>query len=370
MFKIIKKSKKSWARTGVLKTKHGNINTPFFMPIATKGAIKNLTLEELKSLGAEIVLSNTYHLMIRPGAKIIRKSGGLHNFMYWQGPILTDSGGYQVFSLGEKSENKGVKITKDGVEFKDPIDGKKYFLSPEKSIEIQHDFNSDIIMAFDWCSHSLASKKQIEKSVELTSSWAERCLIEKKRLKNRNFIFGIIQGGVFKDLRQKSLKDLVGMGFDGYAVGGLAVGEPIKEMYKILDFLKDKLPEDKPHYLMGIGYPEQIVEAVKRGIDMFDCVIPTRHARHGELFAWKNKKFDSKNFYEIILISKIKFQNDLNPINKNCQCYTCQNFSRSYLHHLYRIKESLYHRLATIHNLKFYMELMAKIRNLINSGKL
>jgi len=370
MFKLIKKSKKSRARTGILKTKHGNINAPFFMPIATKGALKNLTPEELKSLGAEIILSNTYHLMIRPGAKIIKKSGGLHDFMHWQGPILTDSGGYQVFSLGEKSENKGVKITKDGVEFKDPIDGRKYFLSPEKSIEIQHDFGSDIIMAFDWCSHYPALKKQIEKSVEFTTLWAEKCLAEKQRLKNRNLVFGIIQGGVFKDLRQKSLNKLIKMDFSGYAIGGLAVGEPESKMYEILDFILPKIPKNKPRYLMGLGFPEQIVRAVKIGIDAFDCVIPTRHARHGELFVWKNKNLTSKNFYEIILISKSKFQKDLNPIDKNCQCYVCRNFSRAYLHHLYKIKEPLYQRLATIHNLKFYMDLMKKIRDLINSGKL
>ncbi len=379
MFHIIKQSKKSYARVGKLTTKHGVINTPFFMPIATRGAIKSLTAEEVKELGAEIILSNTYHLFLRPGDEIMKKAGGLHKFMKWSGPILTDSGGYQVFSL-----SKFRKISDQGVEFRSEIDGKKIFLTPEKAINIQKNLGSDIMMCLDECAGYGANKKKVKEAVERTTEWAERCKIQNTKYKTkRNLLFGIIQGGVFKDLREKNLQDLVNIGFDGYAVGGLAVGEPTKEMYKILDFLKDKLPQDKPHYLMGVGYPEQIVEAVKRGVDMFDCVIPTRHARHGDLFVFKRNadkrrlktrikadiNFKGK-FYETIAISKGKYANDFQSLDKNCDCYACQNFTRAYLHHLYKTKEMLYHRLTTIHNIKFYLDLMKKIRKEIKSGRL
>ena len=358
---------------GKLKTRHGVINTPFFMPIATRAAVKSLTPDELKALGAEIILSNTYHLMLRPGEELIKKFGGLHQFMKWPGPILTDSGGYQVFSLGVKTEAgssiSGVKIFNNGVKFHDPVNGQQYFLTPEKSIEIQKRLNSDIMMALDWCAGYPAEKKQIEKSVALTTEWAKRSKAQASRGRNKNLLFGIVQGGVYKDLRGKSLQDLQEIGFDGYAVGGLAVGEPVKKMYAMLDYLGPKLPESKPRYLMGVGYPEQIVGSVKRGIDMFDCVIPTRHARHGEMFAWKTNNFEKKDFYEVITINKSQYFNDSSSIDKNCDCYACRNFSRAYLHHLYKTKEMLYYRLATIHNIKFYLELMRRIRQAIKSGK-
>lgn len=365
MFKILKHSNKSYARLGKLKTKHGVINTPFFMPIATRGAIKSLTADEVKGLGAEIILSNTYHLFLRPGDEIMKKAGGLHKFMKWSEPILTDSGGYQVFSL-----SKFRKISDQGVEFRSEIDGKKIFLTPEKAIGIQKNLGSDIMMCLDECAGYGADKKKVKEAMERTTEWAGRCKTQSIKYKAKgNLLFGIIQGGVFKDLREKSLEDLTNIGFDGYAVGGLAVGEPTKEMYKILDFLKDKLPQDRPHYLMGVGYPEQIVEAVKRGVDMFDCVIPTRHARHGDLFVWKNDSLKGK-FYDTIAISKSKYANDFQSLDKNCDCYACKNFTRAYLHHLYKTKEMLYHRLTTIHNIKFYLDLMKKIRKKIKLGKI
>jgi queuine tRNA-ribosyltransferase len=365
MFKILKHSNKSYARLGKLKTKHGVINTPFFMPIATRGAIKSLTADEVKGLGAEIILSNTYHLFLRPGDEIMKKAGGLHKFMKWSEPILTDSGGYQVFSL-----SKFRKISDQGVEFRSEIDGKKIFLTPEKAIGIQKNLGSDIMMCLDECAGYGADKKKVKEAMERTTEWAGRCKTQSIKYKAKgNLLFGIIQGGVFKDLREKSLEDLTNIGFDGYAVGGLAVGEPTKEMYKILDFLKDKLPQDRPHYLMGVGYPEQIVEAVKRGVDMFDCVIPTRHARHGDLFVWKNDSLKGK-FYDTIAISKSKYANDFQSLDKNCDCYACKNFTRAYLHHLYKTKEMLYHRLTTIHNIKFYLDLMKKIRKAIKLSKI
>lgn len=365
MFKILKKSKKSYARLGELKTIHGVLHTPFFMPIATRGAIKSLTTDEMRDLGAEIILSNTYHLFLRPGNEIMKKAGGLHKFMKWSGAILTDSGGYQVFSL-----SKFRKISDQGVEFRSEIDGKKIFLTPEKVIDIQKNIGSDIMMCLDECPGFGASKKKVEEAIERTTEWAERCKIQSQKQKtDKNLLFGIVQGGVFPDLRKKSLKDLMNIGFSGYAVGGLAVGEPVKEMYNVLDFLVDKLPEDKPHYLMGVGYPEQIVEGVKRGIDMFDCVIPTRHARHGDLFIWKNNELKGK-FYDTIAIYKGKYAKDFKPLDKNCDCYACRNFSRAYLHHLYKTKEMLYYRLATMHNIKFYLDLMEKIRKGIKSGKI
>jgi queuine tRNA-ribosyltransferase len=373
MFKVTKKSKKSYARVGKLTTKHGVINTPFFMPIATRAAIKSLTADEVKELGAEIILSNTYHLFLRPGDEIIKKVGGLHKFMKWSGPILTDSGGYQVFSL-----SKFRKISDQGVEFRSEIDGKKIFLTPGKAIAIQKNLGSDIMMCLDECAGYGANKKKVKEAMERTSEWAEKCKIANENNKSQ-LLFCIIQGGIFKDLREESLRSLLKAGFsaqggpasgwDGYAIGGLAVGEPTKEMYKILDFLKDKLPQDKPHYLMGVGYPEQIVEAVERGVDMFDCVIPTRHARHGDLFIWKNDSLKGR-FYDTIAISKGKYANDFQPLDKNCDCYACNNFTRAYLHHLYKTKEMLYYRLATIHNIKFYLDLMEKIRNGIKKGKI
>jgi len=424
------------------------VRTPVFMPIATKGAVKNLTPEELKSLGAELILGNTYHLWLRPGEKIIKKSGGLHKFMNWSGPILTDSGGYQVFSLGEKlgsasgsqkrkifpseenftrqncsfvlgasrqdtvptlnferfgeplasSRISSVKISDEGVEFRDPFDGKKHFLAPEKSIGIQLALGSDIIMVLDECPAYPASKHEVERAVTRTSKWAERCknyfekkLNTKSEIRNpkqnlnskfpfgpssgqghipnssRPLLFGIIQGGIYKDLRERSTRELLDIGFDGYAVGGVAVGEPRQYLQKVLGYVLPLLPKDKPRYLMGLGKPEEIVAAVNAGIDMFDCVIPTREARHARLYKFKVKSEKlalngAEGFYETLTIDNAKFVKDFQPIDKNCGCYCCQNYTRAYLNHLFRTGEPLAQRLATIHNLKFYLELMEKLR--------
>ena len=404
MFQVIKKDNNSAKRVGILGTRRGVIKTPVFMPIATKGAVKNLTSEELKELGAQIILGNTYHLWLRPGDALIKKSGGLQNFMRWPGPILTDSGGYQVFSLGQKMwdnkarfatslstthasparglrperrssldggprlEEKKVKITDEGVEFRDPFDGQKYFLTPEKSIDIQLNLGSDIIMVLDECPPYPCSREQAAASVKRTTEWAKRCKkyfekkLKNKKPKERPLLFGIAQGSVFKDLRQQSARELLEIGFDGYAVGGVAVGEPRNYLKKVLEWTLPLLPKDKPRYLMGLGRPEEIVEAVNNGIDMFDCVIPTREARHGRIYKFKASRIKS-DFYETLQINKTKFANDLRPLDENCSCFTCRNFSRAYLCHLFKTGEALGMRLATIHNLKFYLELMEKLRN-------
>jgi queuine tRNA-ribosyltransferase len=395
ILKIVKR--KDNLRIGKLHTMHGTVNTPFFLPIATKGAVKNLCPEELRELGAEIILGNTYHLWLRPGEKLIKKSGGLQKFMNWNGPMLTDSGGYQVFSLSNRGnkgnrDNKGkVKLTEKGVEFSDPVDGKKYFMTPEKSIEIQLALGSDIIMVLDECPPYPCERKYAKESLERTTRWAARC----KKYFDKNFdkssafsfrpdvtsrrnsskpsfgrplLFGIIQGSVYKDLRQESARQLLELGFDGYAIGGVAVGEPREKMREILEWVLPTLPENKPRYLMGLGRPEELVFAVNHGIDMFDCVIPTRNARHGSLFVW-SKKFDKSrvlvrgNFYKTINITNEKFKKDFKPVDKNCGCYICQNYTRAYLRHLFCVGEPLAGRLATIHNLKFYLDLMKKLRN-------
>jgi len=369
MFKVLKKSKISKARIGKLKTKHGEIDTPFFMSIATKGAVKNLTTEELTQLGAPILLSNTYHLMVRPGLERMKKFGGVHKLIKWNKPILTDSGGYQVFSL-----SKLLKLNDRGVEFSSEEFGGKIFLTPEKALEFQKEIGSDICMILDECPEYTKDKERVERAVNRTTYWAKRSQdLMKKWGKNKPLVFCIVQGGMFNDLRKKSLEELTkledpargGVNWDGVAIGGVSVGEPFKEAHKILKFLSNKLPENKPHYLMGVGYPEQIIESVKQGIDMFDCVIPTRHARHGEIFVFKK---DLK--YESIQIGKSKHAEEFFPLDKKCSCYTCKNFSKAYLHHLYKSGEPLYQRLATIHNLKFYMDLMQKIREGIKRGKI
>ena len=372
MFKIIKKSKKTNARIGKLKLPHGEIKTPCFLPIATRGAVKNLTPDELKKLGAQIILGNTYHLIQRPGLKIIKKAGGLHNFMSWPGPILTDSGGFQVFSLAKRR-----KITRNGVKFISEIDGKEIFLTPEKSIGAQIIFGSDIIMVFDECPAWPATHEYAEKSLSLTTDWAKKAKIfyEKKlgsKIKNkiRPLLFGIAQGSIFKDLREKSVKELTKIDFDGYAVGGVSVGEPRKNKKRVLNWMSKLLPEKKPRYVMGYGKPEEIVEAIDLGMDMFDCVIPTREARHGRIYKFKSasKTLASKQnakFYEILQIEKSEFSKDQKPIDKNCRCYTCRNYSRAYICHLFRTKELLALRLGTIHNLYFYLSLMKKLGNSI-----
>jgi queuine tRNA-ribosyltransferase len=387
MLKIIKTTKSK--RMGRLSTRHGVVSTPFFLPIATKGAVKNLTPEELHDLGAEIILGNTYHLWLRPGHKLIERSGGLQKFMNWNGPILTDSGGYQVFSLASRRDKKSsVKLSERGVEFRDPLDGKKYFMTPEKSIEIQLALGSDIIMVLDECPPYPCSREYAKKSLERTTRWAERCKkyfdrrfdksstfplsrLDRDNSSKSNFrplLFGIIQGSVYKDLRQESARQLLELDFDGYAVGGVAVGEPREKMKKVLEWVLPMLPENKPRYLMGLGRPEEIVHAVENGIDMFDCVIPTRNARHGSLFLRKNdwnkrgNPLSRKDFYKTINITNKKFKNNQEPVDKYCDCYTCKNYSRAYLRHLFSVGEPLAGRLATIHNLKFYLDLMKVLR--------
>lgn len=359
MFKIIKVSKKSQARLSEFKVSHGKIMGPFFMPIATKAAVKNLTMDEMKELKAQIILSNTYHLMLRPGEKFIKKSGGLHKFMNWSGPILTDSGGFQVFSLSRLR-----KISEQGVNFSDPKNGKKILLTPEKSIKIQKDLGVDFAMAFDDVIGYPAKKKDVQIAMERTTRWAKRCIDQNKKSKIPN-LFGIVQGGIHKDLRIKSAQELVKLNFEGYAVGGVAVGEPREKMKEILSWTINELPQDKPRYLMGLGKPEEIIQAVKSGIDMFDCVIPTREARHGRLYIWKNKgDITKKNFYTTINILNFKFTKDLSSINND----NLKQYSKAYLNHLFKTKEPLAMRLATLNNLNFYLTLMIKIRSEIKKG--
>lgn len=355
---------------------HGVIETPFFMPIATRGAVKNITPEELKQLGTKVILGNTYHLWLRPGLKIIKKAGGLHKLMRWDKPILTDSGGFQVFSLA-----KLRKITDEGVTFRSPIDGQKHLLTPEKSIEIQLALGSDIIMVLDECTPFPCGRAEAERAVARTTAWAKRCkkyfekkippLLPLKKGGTRPLLFAIIQGSTYPDLREQSVKQLVEIGFDGYAVGGMA---PQRQTFEVVKWVLPFLPADKPRYIMGVGKPEEIVEAVKDGFDMFDCVIPTREARHGRLYVFKKSKIKNKKskfwnfglknkgFYRTLQINNAKFKNDLRPIDENCDCYTCQNYSRAYIRHLLSIGESLGFRLATIHNLRFYLKLMELLR--------
>lgn len=367
MFKLTYRSPKSKARLARLRTIHGEIKTPFFMPIATKGSIKNLPSLFLHDLKAQILLSNTYHLYLRPGMEILKKSKGLHNFMNWSKPILTDSGGYQVFSL-----SKSRKITEEGVIFTNNIDGTKHLLTPEKSIQIQFTIGSDIMMVLDECPPWPSTFEKVKKAVDLTTRWAYRCknYFDKSSQSQNKYLFGIIQGGTYKRLRKRSIQDLIQIDFDGFAFGGLAVGEPRIKMFKILEEFTSYLPENKPRYLMGVGYPEEIVYAVKQGIDMFDCVIPTRHARHGQLFVFTrhNKNWFKKDFYKKIIITNNEYKLDFKPIDKNCSCFSCQNYSRAYIRHLFKIKEPLGMQLTTIHNLKFYLDLMQKIRTAIKEG--
>lgn len=342
-----------FARRGRLVFERGIVETPAFMPVGTYGTVKAMTPEELTDLGAQIVLGNTFHLMLRPGTEIIKKHGDLHNFMHWQGPILTDSGGFQVWSLG-----KLRKITEEGVKFNSPIDGKKVFMGPEESMQVQRDLGSDIVMIFDECTPYPAEEKEVRESMELSLRWAKRS--KEAHGDNPSALFGIVQGGMFPELREVSLKGLTDIGFDGYAIGGLSVGEPKEEMIKVLDYLKSRLPEDSPRYLMGVGTPEDIVEAVRRGIDMFDCVMPTRNARNGFLFTSKG----------MVRIRNAQYTEDTGPVDEECECYTCKNYSRAYLRHLDKTKEILGSRLNTIHNLHYYQYVMAGLRDAIAKGEL
>ena len=333
------------ARRGIVKTVHGNINTPAFMPVGTAATVKAVTTPDLLKTGSEILLGNTYHLMLRPGDDLISKFGGLHNFMNWHLPILTDSGGYQVFSL-----SKLRKLTDDGVEFKSHIDGKKFFVTPEKSIEIQKNLNSDIVMCFDECTPFPATHEQASDSMRLSMKWAERC--KYAFTGSQNQLFGIVQGSTYSDLRDESVKSLINLDFDGYAVGGLAVGEPQDEMFKVLDYTCPLLPQNRPRYLMGVGKPDDIIGAVARGIDMFDCVLPTRSGRNGQAFT-KNGTVNIRNSKFKQLNSSIDPESD-NPV--------CNTYSAAYLHHLFNAKEMLGGMLLSLHNIYFYQNLMKEIR--------
>ena len=349
-FDITKKSGN--ARIGKLHLKHGIIDTPSFMTVGTYGSVKSLTNNELLDCNAQIILCNAYHLMLRPDQKIIEKAGGLHKFMNWNKPILTDSGGYQVFSLSSQT-----KVSRDGVEFKSPLNGSKVFLSPEKSIEIQINLGSDIMMIFDECTPYPANKEQAKKSMELSLYWAE---LSHKANTSSMPLFGIVQGGMYSDLRETSLKELLKFNFDGYALGGLSVGEPSALRNDILQKIAHKLPKDKPRYLMGVGKPKDIIYAVSQGIDMFDCVIPTRNARNGQLFTSSG----------ILNIRNKQYESDLTPIDENCSCFTCKNYSRAYIRHLDKCNDILAGRLMSIHNVYFYQEFMRKIRFAIESNTL
>jgi len=339
------------ARRGTLQLIHGTVETPAFMPVGTYGTVKAMSPLELRETGAQIVLGNTFHLWLRPGMEVIEAHGGLHRFMGWDGPILTDSGGFQVFSLGALR-----KITEEGVRFQSPVNGDKCFLSPEESMRIQKVLNSDIVMIFDECTPYPADEPQAADSMRLSLRWAERS--KRAHEGNPNALFGIVQGGMHEHLRDESLRELEHIGFDGYAIGGLSVGEPKEDMLRILRHTAPQLPADKPRYLMGVGTPEDLVDAVLQGIDMFDCVMPTRNARNGMLFTRHGD----------IKIKNAQYRMDLRPLDEQCECYTCRNFTRAYLHHLHRLNEILGARLNTIHNLHYYQELMGGIRAAIEAG--
>ena len=338
------------ARKGKLSTLHGEINTPAFMPVGTAGTVKGVFTKDLKETGSEIILGNTYHLMLRPGDKSIADVGGLHNFMNWSMPILTDSGGYQVYSL-----SKLRKISDDGVTFKSHLDGKEVFLSPEKSMDIQRNLNSDIVMAFDECTSFPATHSEASKSMKLSMDWALRC---KKSFKNKNLLFGIVQGGIYEDLRSDSVRALIDIGFDGYAIGGLAVGETQKQMFDVLEYTSQKLPSDNPRYLMGVGKPDDIIGAVSRGIDMFDCVLPTRSGRNGQAFT----SIGSVN------IRNSKYKNSERSLDENSNNPVCKEYSAGYIHHLFNAKEMLGGMLLSLHNIYFYQNMMKEIRKAIETN--
>ena len=348
------------ARCGSLNFRRGTVQTPAFMPVGTYGTVKSVTPEEVSASGAEILLGNTFHLMLRPGTEIIRKHGGLHEFMNWGGPILTDSGGFQVFSLAAMR-----KLNEEGVQFQSPVNGDEVFLTPEKSIEVQHDLNADVTMIFDECTRYPASESEARESMELSLRWAGRSRQRFDELRDADpergeALFGIVQGGIYDNLREESLEGLRKIGFDGYAIGGLAVGEPEHERIAVLDELMPKMPDEHPRYLMGVGTPVDIAEAVLRGVDMFDCVIPTRHARNGQLFTSRGT----------VKFRHARYADDTSSPDPDCDCYTCSNYSLAYLRHLVKCGEILGPRLATLHNLFYYQQLMKTLRTAIESGTL
>jgi queuine tRNA-ribosyltransferase len=352
-FEIIKKDNSSGARLGRIETNHGSFSTPAFLPVGTQGTVKSLTPEDLVEIGVEAILANTYHLYLRPGHEIIRRLGGLHTFIHWERPILTDSGGYQIFSLA-----KLRKIVEEGVTFQSHLDGSLHLLTPEKAVEIQKALGSDIAMVLDECIPYPSSYEYVKASTSLTTRWAKRCLEVKQR--NDLALFAIIQGGIFRDLREESAQALVQMGFEGYAIGGLRVGEPKSTMIDVLEWTIPFLTENAPRYLMGVGTPEDILDAVRLGIDFFDCVLPTRNARNGMLFTSTGK----------ISIKQAQYADDQRPLDEACLCYTCRHYSRAYLRHLYLANEILSSRLNTIHNLYYYSSFLTNLREAIQGGRL
>ncbi|MDN5315944.1 MAG: queuine tRNA-ribosyltransferase [Thermoanaerobacterium sp.] len=353
-YDLIKKEKMTKARLGVLHTPHGDIETPVFMPVGTQATVKTMTPEELKEIGAKIILSNTYHLYLRPGHEVIKKAGGLHKFMNWDRAILTDSGGFQVFSLGPLR-----KITEEGVEFRSHLDGSIHFLTPEKVIEIENALGADIIMSFDECAPYPADYDYVKNSMEMTLRWAKR---GKEAHKNteRQALFGIVQGGTYDDLRRECANRLIDMDFPGYSIGGLSVGEEKELMYHVVDYTTDLLPQNKPRYLMGVGSPDDLIEGVIRGVDMFDCVLPTRMARNGTVLTSSGR----------LIVRDAPHAEEFIPLDSECDCYACKNFSRAYIRHLFKANEILAARLATIHNLRFLTKLMEDIREAIKQDKL
>ncbi len=347
-YELVKKDERTGARAGIIHTPHGSFPTPIFMPVGTQASVKGVSPEELKDLGAGIILSNTYHLFLRPGMELVKEAGGLHKFMNWDRAILTDSGGFQVFSLGELR-----KITEEGVSFRSHIDGSKKFLSPEVSMQVQMALGSDIVMAFDECIPYPADFNYAKKSTERTTRWAKRCKSE-MTAENQG-LFGIVQGGMYPELRRQSVKELVELDFPGYAVGGLSVGEPKEMMYEMLSVSTEGLPKDKPRYLMGVGTPDCLVEGVMRGIDMFDCVFPTRVARNGTAMTWNGR----------LVMKNQEYTHDFRPIEEDCDCYACRNFSRAYIRHLVRANEIFGLRLLSLHNLRFLQRFMAAMRQSI-----
>lgn len=341
------------ARRGRLTFERGSVETPAFMPVGTYGTVKGMKTEEVAGTGAEIILGNTFHLMLRPGTDIVEQHGGLHNFINWQKPILTDSGGFQVFSLGAMR-----KITEEGVKFSSPVNGEKIMLTPERSMDVQRSLGSDIVMIFDECTPYPATHQESKDSMELSLRWAQRS--KDAHGDNPSALFGIVQGGMYEDLREVSINGLKAIDFDGYAIGGLSVGEPKEDMIRILDHTAPLIPDNKPRYLMGVGKPEDLVEGVRRGIDMFDCVMPTRNARNGHLFVTNG----------VIKIRNARHKTDTGPLDPECDCYTCKNYSRAYLHHLDKCKEILGSQLNTLHNLHFYQKVMQGLRAAIEQGKL
>jgi len=351
-FRVFNRSGECRARVAKLKTAHGDFETPVFMPVGTQGSVKAVSPEDVKGAGVEIVLANTYHLYLRPGHRVIKRLGGLHGFMNWSGPILTDSGGFQVYSLSRLRD-----ISRAGVTFQSHIDGSRHFIGPEESIKIQESLGADIIMAFDECTPYPSDYEYVLNSVKLTSTWARRCLETKNEKKQA--LFGVVQGGMYSDLREMSARELVDMGLDGYALGGLSVGEDQETRERVIKETIGLLPDEKPIYLMGVGTPEDLVECVMLGVDMFDCVMPTRNARNGTLFTRKGR----------MTIKNARYAEDKRPIDEECGCYTCSRFSRAYLRHLFMAKEILAYRLNTIHNLYYYSHLMAEMRQAIRQDK-